>query len=1395
MRVTQTLNNNNSSNIVDIQNNKNITSNPNKFIAPAEVDSAISATLFLDTTLNTDPNFKITDSVEEPFASENSDSSFSNLYHPMTVTTKATTTSTTATISRQPDKKLKYGFLSNLLSSNSSSHSISSTSSGLDVQKKKSSSSTESSSKQKLFKSWGNAQDNEYKNIEKALTKFQSKDRHKVDVLKSLIPWLKKYTTDRIGPIPHMDTTDTYMDIPIDIIITYRAALMSTLHYAIDRLNQKGVYSNVISFCARVLALCFFKIPGVGFALLQALPVSKSHIKRIIKETVGDDDSSIDRMTKQNEKISTLFPEHLKILCFLNLKLWWRQFENAKRIWGEPPIEMSGNWIRRWQSDDSELFFSFYKHYHIVLKAYLASHLTASGSVKIMTPPFEYITAPGYIHLASFFLLKIESLIHRNIHTITTVIQFEHPRGNGNTNNVNQGSNNGITNAMNPNAAAIGMGSLSTTSINGVIASNADANGNVALGGMMNGVAAGSGKPKVLEMAGRRFVETVVSIVEIGFFQEMCNIWINAVVTKTNMYDVEGVFCLLDFIDTLMLELEARDSIVSSESTSSNSNSTSSDSSSSPPFTAPNLINILDIPSYISLFKQLLEESDHTITILRTISFIYTHFFLLTSQPTYLRQLVKEILLNEEMFERLFCHWSRNVRIYYMRLLVWRLGRIGGGIGKHEDNKDQEISDSGVIIEDNEEIVIDILITLQSRLDGMRLYHEFLSNYTGVMEDVEQVFKAEMAESMNESNSNQIENSNNEESKLSFIPSGKETIAPCFIRWIFPSGSNKSSNSNKLEQKLSSETVTSRTSPTSPTTPSIPIRTTSKPTVQPLLWRYAFHRHTYAGKAISEYESVNQEYAEWCAQVANIERENSSNGNGVNNIISGTNSTDLMATRFPGLVVEYPKYFGNGQKILKIKKEQVKNEDSQELEEQDTSLILDNQYVFIQLPSGNIKVVKLQKDTTVPLGKFGTFHSNDIIGRPFGHSYEIYDRDKVKVIKNVAFYEIDETSANNKEILDDPSKQKLSYQEIEKLKKQGLEGQASYIKDIIKKMVESHSAFDQKTEYSKAKYIKRKEAKFSRVFTPVRPTLYSVWEYFFSKNPGKIRDMRIDTLSQILTLANVRADTKLLVVDDTQGLVITGVMERLGGYGTILGIHDGENHNYDIVRFMNFSKKVNDSLITLSWQQVFKEEAQDESTLSEKDLKYYLRRKATYERIRDAREILWKGRFDCLIIASQYQPESILEALMPYLSGSRPIIIYHINKEMLINACVYMRISKKYLNPQITESWLRQYQVLPGRTHPSMSTSGGGGYLLHATHIIIDESLPKPIPSYMKQKEQKDALEGEDQSFDDNTISLTDQNSMNINEEILNQNDITKDNFNINEEELHHLDNKRTKLD
>lgn len=68
--------------------------------------------------------------------------------------------------------------------------------------------------------------------------------------------------------------------------------------------------------------------------------------------------------------------------------------------------------------------------------------------------------------------------------------------------------------------------------------------------------------------------------------------------------------------------------------------------------------------------------------------------------------------------------------------------------------------------------------------------------------------------------------------------------------------------------------------------------------------------------------------------------------------------------------------------------------------------------------------------------------------------------------------EIEETAANNENI-SSTGAQKLTFIEIESLKNSGKSG-----REIIQKQVEEHSAFELKTEYSKDKYLKRKEAKF-----------------------------------------------------------------------------------------------------------------------------------------------------------------------------------------------------------------------------------------------------------------------------------------------------------------------------
>ncbi|KAG0228314.1 hypothetical protein BGX31_006626 [Mortierella sp. GBA43] len=439
----------------------------------------------------------------------------------------------------------------------------------------------------------------------------------------------------------------------------YRKVLTQTLQYAIDRLNQKGVYSNVIAFCARILAICFFKLPGVAFGLLHALPVSRSYISRMAKSMgiTGDQCG----MTP----IVGFFPEHLSPICFIGTRSWWRDFDKLKCRMnmdeGAPPMEMFGNWVRRWQSDDSELFFAFYRHYHHCLAQYLEAPLQriqAGGWASSAITAKVYAGAPGYLYLSAFFLTKIEGLVHREIHPVTTIVQFEPNAANGNGTAEKDRAMASVATGEFPGSAA----PPAVKMTNGADAGKDGANG------------AATGKPKVLDMASRRFVETIVAIMEDhgSIYGAMLDIWIKAAVTKTSIYDVESVFCLLDFLDMLIAELDSRDSIhlYDSELSAGPSNAGTSGS-----FVPINLQFIL------STLHLLLTASDHTITLMRTLSFIYQNFSLLTSTVQTLEQLALGTLLSPDVFERCFLHWARNVRLYYMRCLVWRVARIGGGVG------------------------------------------------------------------------------------------------------------------------------------------------------------------------------------------------------------------------------------------------------------------------------------------------------------------------------------------------------------------------------------------------------------------------------------------------------------------------------------------------------------------------------------------------------------------------------------------------------------------------------------------------------------------------------------------------------------------------------------------
>ncbi|KAA8914305.1 hypothetical protein FN846DRAFT_771381 [Sphaerosporella brunnea] len=71
-------------------------------------------------------------------------------------------------------------------------------------------------------------------------------------------------------------------------------------------------------------------------------------------------------------------------------------------------------------------------------------------------------------------------------------------------------------------------------------------------------------------------------------------------------------------------------------------------------------------------------QSENNMTELRVISFVYTTWDILVADEACKKAVCVDWLLSEPIWNRFFCHWSPMVRAYYMRLMVWRLGRYDG---------------------------------------------------------------------------------------------------------------------------------------------------------------------------------------------------------------------------------------------------------------------------------------------------------------------------------------------------------------------------------------------------------------------------------------------------------------------------------------------------------------------------------------------------------------------------------------------------------------------------------------------------------------------------------------------------------------------------------------------
>lgn len=149
--------------------------------------------------------------------------------------------------------------------------------------------------------------------------------------------------------------------------------LLTQMRFVVDKMSLRNAPASLVTFCGKTAAYAFFFVPGVAEVLVRlwALPVET--LRRAADE-LG--------LPKRTNKIDAdeavaAFPPHMQVLGWTSTKSMACQLQK-KPLYPliADNVSWYGPWIARWRGRDSDLFFVFTKHYHILAEEFVPSVLS-----------------------------------------------------------------------------------------------------------------------------------------------------------------------------------------------------------------------------------------------------------------------------------------------------------------------------------------------------------------------------------------------------------------------------------------------------------------------------------------------------------------------------------------------------------------------------------------------------------------------------------------------------------------------------------------------------------------------------------------------------------------------------------------------------------------------------------------------------------------------------------------------------------------------------------------------------------------------------------------------------------------------------------------------------------
>lgn len=178
-----------------------------------------------------------------------------------------------------------------------------------------------------------------------------------------------------------------------NIRILFIQNLLAQMRFVVDKMSLRHAPASLVTFCGKAAAYAFFFVPGVADMLVRLWRPQADTLRR------AADELGLPRRVNKldTDDVVATFPSHIQSLGWTSAKSMTAQLQK------KPPfpvlagnVPWSGPWVSRWCGRDSDLFFVFTKHYHILAEEFLPSDLPLSAKARAPgSYPWKNIRGPA----------------------------------------------------------------------------------------------------------------------------------------------------------------------------------------------------------------------------------------------------------------------------------------------------------------------------------------------------------------------------------------------------------------------------------------------------------------------------------------------------------------------------------------------------------------------------------------------------------------------------------------------------------------------------------------------------------------------------------------------------------------------------------------------------------------------------------------------------------------------------------------------------------------------------------------------------------------------------------------------------------------------------------------